>query len=134
MKTTPADCFHPKMSHIVEKYPQQNTVLLQAELNIMKGNKYNAVMILWQKGYLNLKPSVTLDLDEKMLHNGKGHYFSWNLSGLLCCIHNSTCPASPEKEDQRAAGSPAALTQLDLCLRLAPDLKGRKLATRCNPQ
>jgi hypothetical protein len=36
------------------------------------------------------------------------------------------CPASPEKEDQRAAGSPAALTQLALCLRLAPDLKGRK--------
>jgi hypothetical protein len=26
------------------------------------------------------------------------------------------CPASPEKEDQRAAGSPAALTQLALCL------------------
>ena len=45
-----------------------------------------------------------------------------------------TCPASPEKEDQRAAGSPAALTQLALCLRLAPDLKGQKLATRCNPQ
>jgi hypothetical protein len=44
------------------------------------------------------------------------------------------CPASPEKEDQRAAGSPAALTQLALCLRLAPDLKGRKLATRRNPQ
>ena len=40
------------------------------------------------------------------------------------------CPASPEKEDQRAAGSPAALTQLALCLRLAPDLKGRKLTTR----
>ncbi len=32
------------------------------------------------------------------------------------------CPASPEKEDQRAAGSPAALTQLALCLRLAPEL------------
>ncbi len=44
------------------------------------------------------------------------------------------CPASPEKEDQRAAGSPAALTQLALCLRLAIDLKGRKLATRRNPQ
>jgi hypothetical protein len=44
------------------------------------------------------------------------------------------CPASPEKEDQRAAGSPAALTQLALCLRLAPDLKGRKLTTRLNPQ
>ncbi len=45
------------------------------------------------------------------------------------------CPASPEKEDQRAAGSPAALTQLALCLRFAPDLKGRELATRlCNPQ
>ncbi len=44
------------------------------------------------------------------------------------------CPASPEKEDQRAAGSPAALTQLALCLRLAPDLKGRKLATGRNPQ
>jgi hypothetical protein len=47
----------------------------------------------------------------------------------------SFCPASPEKEDQRAAGSPAALTQLALCLRFAPDLKGRELATRlCNPQ
>ncbi len=46
----------------------------------------------------------------------------------------SRCPASPEKEDQRAAGSPAALTQLALCLRLAIDLKGRKLATRLNPQ
>ena len=33
------------------------------------------------------------------------------------------CPASPEKEDQRAAGSPAALTQLALCLRLAPILR-----------
>jgi hypothetical protein len=44
------------------------------------------------------------------------------------------CPASPEKEDQHAAGSPAALTQLALCLRLAIDLKGRKLATRRNPQ
>ncbi len=43
------------------------------------------------------------------------------------------CPASPEKEDQRAAGSPAALTQLALCLRLAIDLKGRKLATRLKP-
>ncbi len=32
------------------------------------------------------------------------------------------CPASPEKEDQRAAGSPAASTQLALCLRLAIDL------------
>jgi hypothetical protein len=44
------------------------------------------------------------------------------------------CPASPEKEDQRAAGSPAALTQPALCLRLAIDLKGRKLATRRNPR
>ena len=44
-----------------------------------------------------------------------------------------SCPASPEKEDQRAAGSPAALTQLALCLRLAIDLKGRKLATRLKP-
>ena len=44
------------------------------------------------------------------------------------------CPASPEKEDQRAAGSPAASTQLALCLRLAIDLKGRKLATRRNPR
>jgi hypothetical protein len=49
-------------------------------------------------------------------------------------MHNRTCPASPEKEDQRAAGSPAALTQLALCLRLAIDLKGRKLATLLNPQ
>ena len=48
---------------------------------------------------------------------------------------DSGCPASTEKEDQRAAGSPAALTQLALCLRFAPDLKGRELATRlCNPQ
>jgi hypothetical protein len=46
----------------------------------------------------------------------------------------NTCPASPEKEDQRATGSPAALTQLALCLRLAIDLKGRKLTTRLNPQ
>ncbi len=44
------------------------------------------------------------------------------------------CPASPEKEDQRAAGSPAASTQLTLCLRLAIDLKDRKLATRHNPR
>ncbi len=44
------------------------------------------------------------------------------------------CPASPEKEDQRAAGSPAASTQLALRLRLAIDLKGRKLATRRNPR
>ncbi len=44
------------------------------------------------------------------------------------------CPASPEKEDQRAAGSPAALTQLVLCLRFAPDLKGRELAMRRNPR
>jgi hypothetical protein len=29
------------------------------------------------------------------------------------------CPASPEKEDQTRAGSPAASTQLALCLRLA---------------
>jgi hypothetical protein len=36
----------------------------------------------------------------------KGYKFYW-------------CPASPEKEDQRAAGSPAASTQLALCLRLA---------------
>jgi hypothetical protein len=33
------------------------------------------------------------------------------------------CPASPEKEDQRAAGRPAALTQLALCLRLASNLR-----------
>jgi hypothetical protein len=33
------------------------------------------------------------------------------------------CPASPEKEDQRAAGRPAALTQLALCLRLASILR-----------
>jgi hypothetical protein len=46
----------------------------------------------------------------------------------------SLCPASPEKEDQRAAGSPAASTQLALCLRLAYDLKGGKLATRRNPR
>ncbi len=51
-----------------------------------------------------------------------------------CGRHSFVCPASPEKEDQRAAGSPSALTQLALCLRLAPDLKGRKLATRRNPQ
>ncbi len=31
----------------------------------------------------------------------------------------SVCPASLEKEDKRAAGSPAALTQLALCLRFA---------------
>jgi len=55
----------------------------------------------------------------------------WRITLLLINTH---CPASPEKEDQRAAGSPAALTQLALCLRLAPDLKGRKLATRRNPQ
>jgi hypothetical protein len=47
---------------------------------------------------------------------------------------NSDCPASPEKEDQRAAGSPAASTQLALCLQLEIDLKGRKLATRRNPR
>jgi hypothetical protein len=40
----------------------------------------------------------------------------------------------PKKGDQRAAGSPAASTQLALCLRLAIDLKGRKLATRRNPR
>ncbi len=39
-----------------------------------------------------------------------------------------------KKEDQRAAGSPAASTQLALCLRLAIDLKGRKLAMRRNPR
>ncbi len=42
------------------------------------------------------------------------------------------CPAGPEKEDQRAAGSPAALTQLALCLRLAPDLKGWQRAVTLN--
>ena len=39
---------------------------------------------------------------------------------LILLIH---CPASPEKEDQRAAGSPAALSQLALCLRLASILR-----------
>ena len=37
-------------------------------------------------------------------------------------MKDTVCPASPEKEDQRAAGSPAASTQLALCLRLAIDL------------
>jgi len=55
-------------------------------------------------------------------------------SPTLVAGYSFDCPASPEKEDQRAAGSPAALTQLALCLRLAPDLKGRKLTTRLNPQ
>ncbi len=43
-------------------------------------------------------------------------------------------PRAQKREDQRAAGSPAASTQLALCLRLAIDLKGRKLATRRNPR
>jgi hypothetical protein len=54
-------------------------------------------------------------------------------TGVLC-VHdilqvslprsvNPYCPASPEKEDQRAAGRPAALTQLALCLRLASILR-----------
>jgi hypothetical protein len=39
--------------------------------------------------------------------------------GACCNAHAShllheKCPASPEKENQRAAGSPAALTQLAL--------------------
>ncbi len=41
----------------------------------------------------------------------------------LAPTRDTYCPASPEKEDQRAAGSPAALTQLALCLRLAPILR-----------
>jgi hypothetical protein len=64
--------------------------------------------------------------------------FNCDVSQTLSAINSaadsikiiSICPASPEKEDQRAAGSPAALTQLALCLRLAPDLKGRKLTRR----
>ena len=55
-------------------------------------------------------------------------------SPTLVAGYSFDCPASPEKEDQRAAGSPAASTQLALCLRLAIDLKGRKLATRRNPR
>ena len=55
-------------------------------------------------------------------------------SPTLVAGNSFDCPASPEKEDQRAAGSPAASTQLALCLRLAIDLKGRKLATRRNPR
>ncbi len=58
-----------------------------------------------------------------------------NFLGPVKWHPDDRCPASPEKEDQRAAGSPAALTQLALCLRFAPDLKGRELATSlCNPQ
>jgi hypothetical protein len=34
----------------------------------MKEKKYTVVMVHWQKGYLNMKPSVTLDIDNKMLH------------------------------------------------------------------
>ena len=49
-------------------------------------------------------------------------------------IYCTFVPRAQKREDQRAAGSPAALTQLALCLRLAPDLKGRKLTTRLNPQ
>jgi hypothetical protein len=64
----PCRLFSSKMSFIVEKFPQTNIILLQAEHNIMKGNNYTAVTVHLQKGYLNLKPSVTLDLDEKMLH------------------------------------------------------------------
>jgi hypothetical protein len=40
-----------------------------------------------------------------------------------CGCYSFDCPASPEKEDQRAAGRPAALTQLALCLRLASNLR-----------
>ena len=65
-----------------------------------------------------------------MFVSHKQHATDRSLTNLI-----KYCPASPEKEDQRAAGSPAALTQLALCLRFAPDLKGRELATRlCNPQ
>ncbi len=49
-------------------------------------------------------------------------------------IFFSIVPRAQKKEDQRAAGSPALSTQLALCLRLAIDLKGRKLATRRNPR
>ncbi len=51
--------------------------------------------------------------------------YSREYSSINHCILHSTvrniffCPASPENEDQRAAGSPAALTQLALCLRFA---------------
>ena len=44
-------------------------------------------------------------------------------SPTLVAGYSFNCPASPEKEEQRAAGSPAALTQLALCLRLASILR-----------
>ena len=50
-----------------------------------------------------------------------------------CGCYRFDCPASPEKEDQRAAGRPAALTQLALCLRLAPILRPKADNAR-NPQ
>jgi hypothetical protein len=42
-------------------------------------------------------------------------------------------PRAQKREDQRAAGSPAALTQLALCLRLAPILRPKADNAR-NPQ
>ena len=44
-----------------------------------------------------------------------------------------TVPRAQKREDQRAAGSPAALTQLALCLRLAPILRPKADNAR-NPQ
>ncbi len=39
-----------------------------------------------------------------------------NIFASMTNFGKRLCPASPEKEDQRAAGSPAVLTQLALCL------------------
>jgi hypothetical protein len=78
-----------------------------------------------------------LNISQKGLNatSTKDFTFFIEMSIMKVGIKLGHCPASPEKEDQRAAGSPAALTQLALCLRFAPDLKGRELATRlCNPQ
>ena len=61
------------------------------------------------------------------------HYRIVITSPSICSDQNRYCPASPEKEDQRAAGSPAALTQLALCLRLAPILRPKADNAR-NPQ
>ncbi len=88
---------------------------------------------------INLPPRSTILIGSSSSIAAKGiqtygEDMAWSIRVIREKLGDRVCPASPEKEDQRAAGSPAALTQLALCLRLAPDLKGRKLTTRLNPQ
>ena len=59
------------------------------------------------------------------LYRKNKFYFYSTSKYILIPVQSNhpNCPASPEKEDQRAAGRPAALTQLALCLRLASNLR-----------